>query len=145
MKTKELQEKLVAGMKAWQKIENDSVEMAARISNQTDNPVIRTVMSIIMQDSSTHHRVQQLMVDSLEKEAISLQPEELGEIWGMIEEHIALERRTIEFAQAALENIKGTKMVVQQYLLEYMLIDEEKHNKILDNLEAVKKGMYPYA
>ena len=145
MKTKEIQEKVVASMKAWQKVESDSIEMAARINRQTDNPIVRTVMSIIMQDSTTHHRVQQLIIDSLEKEAIALRPEELGEVWGLIDEHIALERQTIEYAKAALAVIKDTKMIVQQYLLEYMLIDEEKHNKILDNLEAVKRGMYPYA
>lgn len=144
MKIKELQEKLVANMKAWQEIESDSIEMTARISKQTDNPIVRQVMSIIMQDSSTHHRVQQLIVDSLEKQAISLQPEELADVWGLIEKHIALERKTIDYAKEALTALKGTKMVVQQYLLEYMLIDEEKHNKILDNLEGIKKGMYPY-
>jgi len=145
MKTKEVQERIAATMKAWQKVENESIEMTARINKQTDNPVIRAVMSIISQDSATHYRTQQLIIDSLEKEAISLQPEELGEIWGMIEQHITLERKTIELAKSALEAIKGTKMIVQQYLLEYMLLDEEKHNRILDNLEGVKKGMYPYA
>ena len=35
-------------------------------------------------------------------------------------------------------------MVVQEYLLEYLLIDEKKHNKILDTLGTIKKGMYPY-
>lgn len=145
MKTRELQEKIVANMKAWQKIENDSVEMAARISKQTENPIVRVVMEIIMRDSATHYRVQQLLIDSLQKEAVALRPEELGDVWGMIDEHIALERKTIDYAKEALAAIKGTKMVVQQYLLEYMLTDEEKHNKMLDNLEAVKKGMYPYA
>jgi bacterioferritin (cytochrome b1) len=132
MKTKELHEKIVANMKAWQKVENDSIEMTNRISQQTDNPVVRIVMAVIAQDSKTHHRVQQLIADSLEKE-------------GMIEQHIALERKTIDYAKSALAAIKGTKMLVQQYLLEYLLADEEKHNKLLDDLEAVKRGMYPYA
>jgi bacterioferritin (cytochrome b1) len=145
MSTKELQEKLVANMKEWQKIENGSVEMAARVNQKTDNPIVRQVMNIIMHDSATHHRVQQMIIDSLEGGTVALQPEELGDVWGLIEEHIALERKTIEHAKAALGALKNTKMVVQQYLLEYMLVDEEKHNKILDNLEAVKKGMYPYA
>jgi hypothetical protein len=145
MSTKELQEKLVANMKAGQKVENDSVEMAARIMKQSDNPLVRAVMSIIMQDSGTHYRIQQLIIDSLEEETVKLQPEELGDIWGLIEDHIALERKTIEYAEAALGHLKSTKMIVQQYLLEYMLTDEEKHNKLLDNLEAIKKGMYPYA
>jgi hypothetical protein len=42
-----------------------------------------------------------------------------------------------------LAAVKGKHMVVQEYLLNYLLIDEEKHNAILDNLEAVKRGVYP--
>jgi hypothetical protein len=145
MKTKELQEKIVANMKAWQKIEKDTIEITARISQKTNNPVVRMVMAVIGQDSNTHHRVQQLIADSLEKEAISLRPEELGDIWSMVEQHIALERKTIEYAKSALGAIRGTKMLVQEYLLEYLLTDEEKHNKLLADLEAVKRGIYPYA
>lgn len=145
MKTKEVQEKLASTMKGWQDIENQSVEMAARINRATDNPVVRAVMSVIMQDSTTHYRVQQLIVDSLERKSVALQPEELGDVWGLIEEHIELERKTIARAKEALDAIKGTKMIVQQYFLEYMLMDEEKHNKMLANLEALKRGMYPYA
>jgi hypothetical protein len=145
MKTKEMQQQLVANMKDWQKIEDASIEACAKISKRSDNLIVRVVMEIIMRDSVMHHRVQQMVIDSLEKQAISLTPEELGEVWGMIEEHIRLERKTIEYAKKALQAIQGTKMVVQQYLLEYMLQDEEKHNKVLDNLESVKRGIYPYA
>jgi hypothetical protein len=47
-------------------------------------------------------------------------------------------------AEKALSALKGKKMVVQEYLLDYLLIDENKHNKILDTLGTIKKGMYPY-
>ena len=36
-------------------------------------------------------------------------------------------------------------MLVQEYLLNYLLVDEKKHDSLLAQLEAVKKGMYPYA
>ncbi len=32
----------------------------------------------------------------------------------------------------------------EQGHLDYLLIDEEKHNKIMETLETIKKGMYPY-
>jgi hypothetical protein len=63
----------------------------------------------------------------------------------MIEKHIQLEKKTIELAQEALDALKGKKMLVQEYLLNYLMEDEAKHNKILDNLEKIKGGMYPYA
>ena len=39
---------------------------------------------------------------------------------------------------------KNKGMAVQAYLLEYLLIDEEKHDAILSKLESIKKSMYPY-
>ena len=142
--TKEVQEQIVTVMKRWQKIEDASVASTGHIMEKTRNPLIRQVMEIIQADSRRHHHVQQMIVDTLERQSIALTPEELGEVWDMVEKHIELERKTIDFAQEALAALKGTKMVVVQYLIEYLLEDENKHNKVLDNLEGIKKGMYPY-
>jgi len=144
MKTKEVQDKLVANMKTWQKIENASVASTGKMIDKTENPVIKLVMEIIQRDSQMHHRVQGMIVDSLEKEAMQLNPDELGEIWTMVEQHIELERKTVTLAEEAIEALKGKKMVVQEYLLRYLLEDENKHNHILDSLGTIKKGMYPY-
>ena len=63
----------------------------------------------------------------------------------MVEDHIKLEQKTVKLAKQALNLIGGSKaMQVQSYLLEYLLEDEEKHNKLLERLEAIQKGMYPY-
>jgi len=35
-------------------------------------------------------------------------------------------------------------MVIQEYLLNYLLMDEEKHDRMLETLEKIKSGMYPY-
>ena len=146
MSTKDVQEAVVGNMQRWQKIEDASVVSTGRVIEKTSNPIVRLVMEIIQRDSTMHHRIQGMIADSLSAptRTISLSPDEVGEVWGLIEQHIALERKTVEYAKEALGAIKGKKMVVQEYLLEYLLIDEEKHNAILDKLEAVKKGMYPY-
>ena len=113
---------------------------------KTDNPVIQLVMEIIQRDSQMHHRVQQWIADSLTVKAVSLSPEELGEVWEMIEQHIAIEKKTQVLASASLEAAKGSKgMLLQAYLLEYLLEDEKKHDLMLQRLEEIKKGMYPYA
>jgi hypothetical protein len=144
MTTKEIQEQIVANMKQWQKIENASVASTGAVIDKTDNPIVRLVMEIIQRDSQMHFRIQEMIADSLEAKAITLTPEELADVWDMIEKHIALERKTVELANQALNALKGKKMVVQEYLLDYLLTDEEKHNKILDTLGTIKKGMYPY-
>ncbi len=144
MTTKEIQEKIVSNMKRWQKIEHASVASTGNVIEKTENPVVRLVMEIIQRDSQMHYRIQQLIADSLETKAVTLNPDELADVWGMIEKHIQLEKKTVEYANEALSALKGKKMVVQEYLLDYLLIDEEKHNKVLESLETIKKGMYPY-
>jgi bacterioferritin (cytochrome b1) len=80
----------------------------------------------------------------LEKTSITLSPEDVSKVWATIEAHIATERDMVKNVRNALELMKGRKMVVQQYLLEYLLFDEEKHDLLLEKLEGVKRGMYPY-
>jgi len=144
MSTKEIQQAIVDNMKRWQKIENASVASTGKIIDKTDNPVVRLIMEVIQRDSQFHYRVQEMIADSLETKTITLTPDDLGEVWEMIEKHIELEKKTVELAEEALENLKGKKMVVQEYLLHYLLEDEKKHNLVLDQLGIIKKGMYPY-
>ncbi len=144
MSTKEVQQQIISNMRRWQKIENASVASTGNVIEKTENPIVRLVMEIIQRDSQMHHRVQEVIADSLESKAITLTPDELGGVWDMVEKHIELEKKTVELAQSALEVLKGKKMVVQEYLLNYLLLDESKHNKILETLGTIKKGMYPY-
>lgn len=145
MKTKELQEKIVENMKQWQRVEDASVASTGRAIEKSRNPLIRMVMEIIQRDSLMHYRVQQLVADSLERETISLSTDELAEVWDIIESHIKIEKKTIELGQQALDALKGKKMIVQEYLLNYLMNDEKKHDALLADLESIKKGMYPYA
>jgi hypothetical protein len=140
---KELQEKMVATMKRWQKIEDESVVVSSQMMAETDNPIIRMAMEIIQSDSRRHHRVQGLMIDILQG-TISLTPEELGEVSKMIDRHVKLEKQMVKAVEEALSMIKGKKMVVQEYLLNYLMHDEKKHTAMLNALEKVKIGMYPY-
>ena len=146
MSMKEAQELIVKNMRKWQKIENAGVASTGKIIEQTENPIVRLVMEIIQRDSQMHYRVQEMIADSLESKALALSTDELGTIWEMIEDHIKLEKSTIDLAKSSLEAIKKSKgMLVQAYLLEYLLKDEQKHDEILANLEKIKGGMYPYA
>ncbi len=146
MSSKEVQDAIVDTMERWQRVEDASVASTGRVIEKTKNPLIRLVMEIIQRDSQMHHRVQGMIADSLSipTRAIKLTPDELGEVWDIIEKHIEIEQRTIELAKEALGAIQGKQLLVQEYLLNYLLIDEEKHNAILEKLNLVKKGMYPY-
>jgi len=134
--------KLVKVLKEWQAIEDDSIRMTKEVQGHTQNPLIRLVMEIIAHDSAMHRKTQQFIIDSIEKSAISLQPEELEAIWDIISTHIEFEKKTITLAEEA----KGSsRLFVQRYLLNYLLEDERKHDQLLEKLEEIKLRMYPYA
>ncbi len=130
-------------MRKWQKIEDASVSSTGQMIEKTENPLLRLVMEIIQRDSQMHYRVQEFIADSIEHKAVSLTPDELVAVWGMIENHINLEKKTVEIAEQAIASLKGQQgMIVQEYLLNYLLEDEKKHNDLLKNLEDIKKGIY---
>jgi hypothetical protein len=143
MSTKELQQEIISNMRRWQKIEDASLASTGLIIEKTNNPIVRLVMEIIQRDSQMHYRVQEWIADSLEFKTVSLNSDELGKVWEMIERHIDLEKRALEMAKQSLGALKGKKMVVQEYLLEYLAEDEEKHNSLLRHLEIIKRGMPP--
>ena len=141
MSTKEIQQQIIANMKKWQKIEDATVATTGMIIEKTDNPVVHLVMEIIQRDSQMHYRLQEWIADSLESKTVTLTYEELDKVWSLIEKHIELEKKTVAMAQQSLETIKGKKMVIQEYLLNYLAEDEKKHNNLLAHLEGIKKGM----
>jgi rubrerythrin len=141
-KQKELNEKLIDTLRTWQVVEDESVRSTSEIISKTKNPVVKQIMEIIRQDSAMHKKVQQLLIDNFEKEAFSLTPEELADVWNLVEKHIELEKETIRLAE---ESRKNTNNFVVRYLLGYLMTDEQKHNSILQQMEDIKSGIYPYA
>ena len=135
-------EELLSTLKRWQEIETATVSQTSAIMEKTKNPLIRLVMEIIRQDSAMHKRVQQVVIDSLEKEAFSLTPEDLAEVWDMIEDHARMEKETIELAEKAHKNCR---LFVQRHLVGYLIEDEKKHDRLLGQLEDFKRRIYPYA
>jgi rubrerythrin len=141
-KTADNVEELVTTLKSWQEIEDKTITHTTSIMERTKNPLIRLLMEIIRQDSAMHKRVQQVIMDSVEKEAFSLTPEELGDIWELIEQHAEMEKATIQLGEKARKNCR---LFVQRHLLGYLIEDEQKHDRLLSQLEDFKRKIYPYA
>jgi rubrerythrin len=129
-------------LKHWQELEVGTIAHCTAMMEKTKNPLIGLIMEIIRQDSAMHQRVEQVLLDSLEKEAFHLTPEELGEIWESVAKHAELEKETIELAEKARRNCRG---FVQRHLLTYLIEDERKHDRLLSQLEDFKRKIYPYA
>jgi rubrerythrin len=141
MTQKQEMEALVELLKQWQKLEENGIQFLNELKAETPNPILKEVVDIIQHDSAQHRRVQQLMIDGLTKEAFSLSPEEVAEVWGKLEEHDKLEEQAIAMAQEA-RRTAGHPVI--RYFLNYLLADEEKHHRMLENLEDIKRDLYPY-
>jgi hypothetical protein len=137
-KAKERIEEAVGLLRNWQGLEREAIETTAEIMEETNNLLIRQIMEIIRNDSVQHHRVQQFIIDIMTREPVMMSPDDMAEVWTRLEEHDELERRTIELAKELKEKTADPVVAV---LLEYLIVDEQKHDMLIGQLEAVKRHL----
>jgi hypothetical protein len=142
MKTKDIQENLVKTMRHWQGIERQSIASTGAVIGKTTSPLIHLVMEIIQNDSQLHHRVQQFIVDSIDSAPVSVSPEDMREISTLIDAHLKLEEEMVGAVNEAIAQVRGKKMGVQEYLLNFLVEDEKKHANLLTSLATIKSGLY---
>ncbi len=138
LKGQERVDHMVNVLRQWQGIERQAMQDTAAILQETRNPLIRAVMEIIRHDSLMHHRIQQFIIDGLTFQSISVTREEVGEVWEKLEAHDAAERKTIELAKELRETAWDA---THRQLLDYLLTDEEKHDRLIEGLGEIKRGM----
>jgi hypothetical protein len=129
---------MVEVLRRWQGLERKAMDDTATIIEETKNPLVRMIMSIIRHDSLMHHRVQQFLIDSVTEQDVPVSREDVANIWDKIEEHDRLEKQTIKLATTLRDEAWSP---VHKQLLQYLLEDEKKHDSLLSQLEEVKKGM----
>jgi len=92
---------------------------------------------MIKHDSQKHKAMQQMLIDSLTKEPFILAPEELSAISEGLNKHLAAEAKSLELADEALKNCE---LFVTQYILSYLIADEQKHHNLLGKLNELKRA-----
>ncbi len=128
----ELERELVQRMKRWQSVEDASLRMTREVRAKSKNPFVQLVMEIIAHDSAMHKRVQQFIIDSVEKEGVSFEPEDLNDIWDLIEKHAEEEKEAIALAGEAQKSTDD--LFIPRYLFAYLREDERKHDLLIDRL-----------
>jgi hypothetical protein len=137
----ENREQFLSDLEDWLKVEAATRKRSAEVQKKTRNPLINMVAEIIRRDSKTHIEVLNLIKESLTKKAIALTPDELAEIWDLLDGHRELEQKSVDMAERAL---RDSRIFVIRHLLTYLLEDESKHLKLLNQLEDFKRKIYPY-
>lgn len=137
----EEQETFEAGISQWQKMEDATIASCDEILEATDNKLVTTIAGIIKSDSENHKMVLGVVKETLNG-TITLTPDELGELSGLLEKHRDLEKESVELAA---EQLELSRNFVVNHLVSYLLEDERKHYMLMHQLNDFKKKLYPYA
>jgi rubrerythrin len=124
-------------MKEWQKLEDDTIRFSEEMMKMSRNKLIRLTMEMIKNDSQKHKAMQQMLIDSIEKEPFILAPDELNALGDGLNKHLAAEAKSLELADEALLN---AEMFVTRYVLSYLIADEQKHHNLLGKLNELKRA-----
>jgi rubrerythrin len=124
-------------IKEWQKLEDDTIRFSDEMLKKTRNKLIKLTMEMIKHDSQKHKAMQQMLIDSIEKEPFVLSPDELNALGNGLNKHLAAEARSLELADEALLN---SEMFVTRYVLSYLIADEQKHHNLLGKLNELKRA-----
>ncbi len=133
--------RFLADLDKWQKMESTSARTCTEVQKRTENPLIKMVAEIIRRDSETHIEVLELIKNSLTKQALHLTPDELQEIWDLVDGYHKIEQKSVDIAQQA---IRDSRLFAIRHLLTYLLEDEAKHLKLLNQLDDFKRNLFPY-
>ena len=137
----EKREQFLSDLYEWLSVESETVMKCSEIQEETDNPFVQLVAEIVRGNSKTHIRILNLIHECLTRKAVSLTPDELGQIWELVQGYMEIESRSIEMAEQA---ISSSRIFIIKQLLAYMLDDKNRNLKLVGQLEDFKKRMYPY-
>ena len=119
----------------WLKAEDDTIGITNKITLATNNDSIKIFMDIIRTDSVKHKKMQHFLIEALTVKAPALSSDEIAKVSEMLNEHLALEQKTVDLAK---ELLAEEKLPVIKELFEYLLEDEQKHVRLLNSLGALK-------
>ena len=105
---------LAAVLRTWQAVEGETIARANDTIAKTRNPLVQLVMEIVRQDSAMHRRVQQALLDTLERQRATLTSRERKEIWDVVGRRAEMEKYTAELAERVRENCR---LFVESHLL----------------------------
>jgi rubrerythrin len=131
-------DEMVDVLRQWQGLERQAMNDTAEIMEKTSSPLIRVLMEIIRHDPLMHHRVEQFLIDSVDKESVTVTREDIAEVWDQIVAQDRHEKKTIQMAE---DLRKKAWNPVHKLLLDYLLKEESKHDSLLQQLDAFKKDL----
>jgi len=126
-------------MADWQAVEERMVGYAEDEKAKSQHPVIRAVLDILELDAQKYCRLQQMVAESVKKEALHLSPEELQALSAHINKRLEMEERTLALAEKAAEK---SQVFFPRYLLQYLISSLKKENALLRQFDDGLKSAH---
>jgi GH35 family endo-1,4-beta-xylanase len=140
-KAAESSRQFLSVIRRWDKLEDTTLRSADVLIRKTTNPLVKTIMEVIKQDSQKHKIVLKAILSTLTEEAAHLSPDELVALSGLLMKHMEIEAASVQHAAEALGN---SKLFYTNYLLSSLLEDENKHHRMISQLlDELKRASVP--
>ena len=141
---REQYEQITSTMTDWKLLEQRSAESIEKVKAKCGNPLICLMMDIIENDARIHERLQELIISSLQSQPITLSLDEVGEVIELIREHTRIKGEMIQKTESVLDQLNDKSLRIQEFLLKTIIADEKKHKEMLEGVEKIRQGLYPY-
>ncbi len=125
----------------WQSIETENMEQTSKAIPNAKNPLIKAMLQALRLEAEKSRVLQQMIVDSIRKEAVHLSPDELQNLSGHLNRHMKAEEKALTIAKEAF---KESELAIPRYLLSYLIGDVKKQNALLRHFDdALKTASIP--
>jgi len=126
---------LIKAMEAWMDSEDQTIKDAEYMKNEADSPFVKMTMEMLIHDAEKHKIIQQMVIDSLTKEAIHLSPNEFAPLKEVLNTQIVEERESLMRVMATLDKKEPR---ITRYLLSYLGADEAGRRELVGRLNELK-------
>jgi hypothetical protein len=135
---------IASTMRDWEVLEKRSAESIEKVKAKCGNALVCLIMEIIENDAKMHEKLQEFIINSLQSQSLTLSLDEVGEVIELIREHTQIKTDMMQKAEATLSEITDKSLRIQEFLLRTLLADEKKHKEMLEGIEKIRVGLYPY-
>ena len=116
----------------WQAIESENIEHINKEIPKAKNPLIKAMLQTLRLEAEKRQILQQMIVDSVRKEAVHLSPDELQSLSAHLNKQMEAEEMALSMAKEALEK---SELAIPRYLLSYLIADSKKQNSLLKHFD----------
>lgn len=128
-------EDLIKAMEVWMDSEEQTIKDAKYMKKEADSPLVKMTMEMLIHDAEKHKIVQQMVIDSLTKEAVHLTPDEFAPLKEVLSRHIVEESESLMRVMATLDKREPR---ITRYLLSYLGADGAGHREVVGKLNELK-------